>query len=303
MSNQDQNNRPLLTRIVGFGLCAFFIFALLASNAIPTQDGADDSPTASSIFSDKNSDSDDQGNADDSTTARNTNPLTGRAAPDTSRDNDRDADAPRQQQSDDEADNNGDSGSNSGNSSDDSGTESDANNAPKSASNAEDDSGTQQAASRTAGRPMFQLPFACGEDWELTTYAGHSPDDSKVDFFSDGGTTEGAEVVASAGGTVMKLPDPGGVKIDHGGGWYTLYIHMEDIPVSVGQDVKQGELIGHVGAEGTGVAHLHYEQLYNPDGGEAYTDENITLPKFGDEKIKLVPGTDYPTRTSQNSCG
>ncbi|MDG6103312.1 M23 family metallopeptidase [Dactylosporangium aurantiacum] len=130
-------------------------------------------------------------------------------------------------------------------------------------------------------RPAFQLPFPCGESWSLTTYAGH--DDYDIDFFYDGGPSGGRAVLASAAGTVawsgwQATLDTGapaapgtigtrgglgfGVIIDHGGGWFSSYGHLQTWPeVKQDQSVKQGQLLGHVGRTGaTKVEHLHYEQ-------------------------------------------
>jgi len=58
--------------------------------------------------------------------------------------------------------------------------------------------------------------------------------------------------------------------IDHGYGYTTLYAHMENVDVNVGEKVKKGEQIGTVGNTGTSTApHLHYEvrfkkQAVNP---------------------------------------
>jgi hypothetical protein len=84
-------------------------------------------------------------------------------------------------------------------------------------------------AQATAGaRPDFRLPFACGETWQLQTYEGHAPDDKKLDMYRVGGQTLGAQVVASAAGTVTELFEPGGLEINHGGGWwfFSVYLHV-----------------------------------------------------------------------------
>ncbi|MEU8080693.1 M23 family metallopeptidase, partial [Catellatospora citrea] len=136
-------------------------------------------------------------------------------------------------------------------------------------------------AGHAAGsRPLFQLPVACGETWRLGTYIGH--DDFQIDMFPKTGSAWGRPILASYGGTVIKAgidgelgtitpSNPGGqpgrggghfVKIDHGNGWQTLYLHMLEWPmVSVGQQVTIGQQIGKVGSTGaSGAAHLHYEQ-------------------------------------------
>ncbi len=54
------------------------------------------------------------------------------------------------------------------------------------------------------------------------------------------------------------------VVVDHGYGFQTLYAHMGEVKVRVGQRVKRGEQIGTMGSTGmsTGV-HLHYEVIQN----------------------------------------
>jgi murein DD-endopeptidase MepM/ murein hydrolase activator NlpD len=54
------------------------------------------------------------------------------------------------------------------------------------------------------------------------------------------------------------------VIIDHGNGFSTLYAHMSDIYVSVGQAVSQGSVIGKLGSTGrSSGAHLHFEIMKN----------------------------------------
>ncbi|WP_423126753.1 M23 family metallopeptidase [Gaoshiqia sp. Z1-71] len=50
------------------------------------------------------------------------------------------------------------------------------------------------------------------------------------------------------------------IVIDHGFGYETLYGHLNDFNVKVGQSVKRGSVIGYVGNSGTSSGpHLHYE--------------------------------------------
>jgi hypothetical protein len=141
-------------------------------------------------------------------------------------------------------------------------------------------------------RPLFQLPVACGETWQLSTYPGH--DDYDVDLYPTKGQAWGQPVLASYAGTVTeagingalggRTPDnPDGprgrgggylVKIDHGGRWQTQYLHLLEPPlVEAGQGVAQGDQIGKVGSTGNSSApHLHYEQRRSRQKVETYFD-------------------------------
>ena len=79
-----------------------------------------------------------------------------------------------------------------------------------------------------------------------------------IDFAAE----EGTEIKAMFSG-VVTLAEPdlfytGGTLIfDHGHGISTLYMHMEKISVKIGQEVKQGDIIGTVGSTGRSTgAHL-----------------------------------------------
>ncbi len=78
----------------------------------------------------------------------------------------------------------------------------------------------------------------------------------------------GAPVRAPAAGIVANTGDyffnGNTVFIDHGQGLITAYMHLSRIDVRAGQPVKQGEILGAVGASGrvTG-AHLHWAVILN----------------------------------------
>ncbi|MFC7490778.1 MULTISPECIES: peptidoglycan DD-metalloendopeptidase family protein [unclassified Knoellia] len=122
---------------------------------------------------------------------------------------------------------------------------------------------TLPAASAAGPRPVFQVPFPCGETWRMTTYEGHGGGD--LDFnLASGAEDLGKPVVAAAAGRVFYsgVLDPGGnhIEIDHGNGWKTVYAHLNTRSVAAGAQVAQGQVIGTVGNTGTSTGpHLHFE--------------------------------------------
>ena len=74
----------------------------------------------------------------------------------------------------------------------------------------------------------------------------------------------GTPVAAMASG-VVSLAEPdlyltgGTVMIDHGHGLHSIYVHMQDVSVEVGQAVTQGAPLGTVGTTGRATGpHLHW---------------------------------------------
>jgi len=83
-----------------------------------------------------------------------------------------------------------------------------------------------------------------------------------------GGGVFGANIVASASGTVIQATSHYSygnyVIVDHGGGYSTLYAHASKLLVSIGQQVHQGQNIALVGSTGNSTGpHLHYEVRIN----------------------------------------
>jgi murein DD-endopeptidase MepM/ murein hydrolase activator NlpD len=80
----------------------------------------------------------------------------------------------------------------------------------------------------------------------------------------------GDAVRATAAGKVTVAGWQGGygkmVEIDHGNGFVTRYGHLSALDVSVGQTIKNGQVVGKVGTTGRSTGpHLHYETRIDGD--------------------------------------
>jgi len=107
----------------------------------------------------------------------------------------------------------------------------------------------------------------------------------------DIGASEGTPVGAAGAGTVTQAGWNGGygnsITIDHGNGLETLYGHLSEILVSVGQLVTQLQTIGLVGSTGNSTGpHLHFSVIQN---GEMVDPSSL----FG-----LATGTNRVPRTA-----
>ncbi|MBW4599873.1 MAG: peptidoglycan DD-metalloendopeptidase family protein [Calothrix sp. FI2-JRJ7] len=160
---------------------------------------------------------------------------------------------------------------------------------------------SESTATRSAAaKPKFQLPFYCKQKWRLDTW-GHAPALDMVKEPQYG--TERAILIAPASGTVNRSfyhTNAGNViQINHGGGWFTTYLHLQSRAVKVGSKVKMGTVIGKVGKTGptsNGHPHLHFELGYdsNKDGQASWGYK-------GSERVKPVffNGVAYGTKNGQ----
>jgi murein DD-endopeptidase MepM/ murein hydrolase activator NlpD len=78
----------------------------------------------------------------------------------------------------------------------------------------------------------------------------------------------GSPIVAVADGVVARAGWAGGygnqVRLNHAGGFATSYSHMSRIAVAPGTRVRQGQVIGYIGATGLATGpHLHFETYQN----------------------------------------
>lgn len=137
------------------------------------------------------------------------------------------------------------------------------------------------AAPAAQAAPALELPFVCGTSWEGDSGGSSVHRNNEIDFNKVGTSGDGdlgEPVVAAAAGTIRWEGGAGSaygnyVEIDHGGGYSTLYAHLEDKHTGIGDTVRQGQLLGTVGntdGNTSGLkAHLHFE-FRNRGGGQGY---------------------------------
>ncbi len=88
--------------------------------------------------------------------------------------------------------------------------------------------GSQRILNGKPRRPHYGIDF-------------HAPEGTPVKAMMDGVITLAEKDMYFTGGTII---------FDHGHGISTLFMHMKDIKVKVGQKVKQGEIVGTLGQSG-----------------------------------------------------
>lgn len=100
--------------------------------------------------------------------------------------------------------------------------------------------------------------------------ARQSPFRRGVEFHKgiDISTRFGKEIVAPADGLVVssgyESQDGNFIKIDHGHGFSTAFLHLSRMAVKQGVRVKKGQIIGYVGDTGRSTgSHLHYSVFVN----------------------------------------
>ena len=130
------------------------------------------------------------------------------------------------------------------------------------------------------GTGIFQWPLP--QSYTITSWFGYREDPFTGEIAYHSGTDIGAPggtpILAAADGTVTianAIDSWGGgygyhIKISHNDTFDTLYAHCSSICVTVGQKVKQGEVIGYVGTTGNSTGnHLHFEVWQNGERTDA----------------------------------
>ena len=103
--------------------------------------------------------------------------------------------------------------------------------------------------------------MASGFGWRNDPFTKARKFHNGMDFTAPQGTP----IYASGDGVITRADDASSgygkhIRIDHGYGYVSLYAHLYEYKVRVGQKVKRGDLIGTVGSTGRSQApHLHYE--------------------------------------------
>ena len=104
-----------------------------------------------------------------------------------------------------------------------------------------------------------------GPEWVLATDEDRT---TYLDLYAPGAEDERAH--APAAGVVVIADEIFStaanygtvIVLDHGGGWQTLYAHLDSMNVAVGDAVAQGEVIGGLGSTGQATGpHVHVEVL------------------------------------------
>ena len=136
------------------------------------------------------------------------------------------------------------------------------------------DSGSGGSGSGGGSSGSDETPSSDGYIWpsdcRLITsgYGGReqpTPGASTTHMGVDIGASYGSYIYAVKSGTVTGSKYSWGgygnyVEIDHGNGNFTLYAHMSERLVEVGEHVEQGEVIGLCGSTGISTGpHVHYE--------------------------------------------
>jgi Peptidase family M23 len=161
-------------------------------------------------------------------------------------------------------------------------------------------------------RPPFQLPMPCGQEWRASTYEQHwNGDQDALDFAqrdeSQNNLSDGELAHASAAGTVTHVYTSGGgehrVFLDHGNGWRSDYVHLKHLPpLTVGQQIGPGEVVGVISNSGASSPHLHYNQMADGSPVRAMFNGDLVDTHAGNQASWNTYGTNAAERLTSVNC-
>lgn len=166
-------------------------------------------------------------------------------------------------------------------------------------------------ASAAGPRPRFQMPVPCGQAWRASTYAAHwNGDQDAIDLAQRDETqtnlSDGEPALAAFAGTVSSISTVNGehrVYLDHGNGWRTDYVHLKSVPpLTVGQEVAQGEMVGVISNSGTVAPHLHYNQMADGSPVRVAFNDEVIATHAGDPSTWNLWGSDEAEELTSLSC-
>jgi len=143
----------------------------------------------------------------------------------------------------------------------------------------------------------IMFPFEI-KSWEITSGFGWRHLNGKKEFHKgvDVGAYLGTKILAAHSGHVFKFGEDNDagkyIAIESEDGNYrTYYLHLGGRPrefLKLGSNIKQGDIIGWVGATGysTGV-HLHFELRYKEEDGTEFKSIN-PMPFLTDYELKQI---------------
>lgn len=113
-------------------------------------------------------------------------------------------------------------------------------------------------------RPLSNLRVTSAFGTRVHPITGRKRTHNGIDF----GAPAGTPIYATRAGTVTTAAYQAGgagyyVRINHGDGFGSIYMHMTNYIVKTGQTVSQGQVIGYVGSTGLSTGpHLHFGVSY-----------------------------------------
>ena len=128
------------------------------------------------------------------------------------------------------------------------------------------------------GRPIKFGWMSSGFGRRVDPFTGRMAWHAGADFAGK----PGSDIVAVASGVVTFAGERGGygrmIEINHGGGYVSRYGHDAELLVAVGDVVKKGQVIGHMGSTGRSTGpHVHFEVL--KDGRPVDPARYVTLAR------------------------